>query len=499
MSQIKYVIVQAGGKGTRMGKYTINKPKALVSIEGRPLILHAMQAFPEARFVIVGDYKYEVLRDYLRTYADKRYVLVKASGTGTCAGLREALSYVPRKEPFVLTWSDLWFPNGWSLGELDLTQNYVGISANFTCRWSFDGEQFLEEPSADRGVAGFFVFRDKSLIEDVPSEGEFVRYLSNKPSQFKALVLHDVKEFGRASEYEEYLERMPSARPFNKLEYGANSVKKVPQDQQGLKLAKYESQWYRVVSSLGYSNIPTVTAYAPLELQMIEGRHPFELEPTARILEQILVALKGLHELSGSIPSDRMSLEREYYIKTYERLMEVRSLIPFACRKDLIVNGTVVPNPFNVEQELADLVRSYYPSEFSLIHGDPTFSNTLVDGFGRTYLIDPRGYFGYTELYGDPDYDFAKVYYSMMGNYDQFNRKKFDLRVHEAGGDISIMSNGYERYEEAFWDFVGHDKKEKIRALHAVIWLSLAAYAWDDYDMILGAFLRGAALLREVL
>ena len=45
--------------------------------------------------------------------------------------------------------------------------------------------------------------------------------------------------------------------------------------------------------------------------------------------------------------------------------------------------------------------------------------------------------------------------------------------------------------EEFFFDNVPGINKEKIKALHAVIWLSLTTYAWEDYDSICGAFYNG--------
>ena len=36
----------------------------------------------------------------------------------------------------------------------------------------------------------------------------------------------------------------------------------------------------------------------------------------------------------------------------------------------------------------------------------------------KTILIDPRGYFGKTKFYGDVDYDWAKLYYSLCGEYE---------------------------------------------------------------------------------
>ena len=37
---IEYIIVQAGGKGTRLFPLTKNKPKALVTVNNRPIIFH---------------------------------------------------------------------------------------------------------------------------------------------------------------------------------------------------------------------------------------------------------------------------------------------------------------------------------------------------------------------------------------------------------------------------------------------------------------------------
>lgn len=89
--------------------------------------------------------------------------------------MREALDYIPDGEPFLLTWCDLYFGENLELPSLQFNRNYIGLSGTFKCRWSFKDGKFVEEPSSEHGVAGFFVFRDKSEINDVPTEGEFVR------------------------------------------------------------------------------------------------------------------------------------------------------------------------------------------------------------------------------------------------------------------------------------------------------------------------------------
>ena len=53
--------------------------------------------------------------------------------------------------------------------------------------------------------------------------------------------------------------------------------------------------------------------------------------------------------------------------------------------------------------------------------------------------------------------------------------------------------------ENCFFDKITKGKRQKIKFLHALIWLSLTTYAWDDYDSICGAFYKGIQLLGETL
>lgn len=71
------VIVQAGGLGTRMQAMTASKPKALIDVRNKPILFHLFDTFPHADFIVVGDYRYDVLDRYLTTFAaDRRCILV---------------------------------------------------------------------------------------------------------------------------------------------------------------------------------------------------------------------------------------------------------------------------------------------------------------------------------------------------------------------------------------------------------------------------------------
>jgi len=57
MSNLREIIIQAGGKGTRLDGLTKNKPKALVPYNNLPLIFHLFRKFKDAHFSIIADYK----------------------------------------------------------------------------------------------------------------------------------------------------------------------------------------------------------------------------------------------------------------------------------------------------------------------------------------------------------------------------------------------------------------------------------------------------------
>ena len=93
---VDYIVVQAGGKGTRMEHLTRNKPKALVPIENLPMIFHLFKKYPKKKYYIIGDYKYDVLEKYLNEFADVSYEMIDARGKkGTCAGIDDALEKIP--------------------------------------------------------------------------------------------------------------------------------------------------------------------------------------------------------------------------------------------------------------------------------------------------------------------------------------------------------------------------------------------------------------------
>jgi hypothetical protein len=723
------------------------------------MVLRLFSQFPGKRFIVIGDYLFDVLERYLYAFAKAKYALVRAAGSGTCGGIGQALGLVPDGAPLMIVWSDLILPDdiaarlksgggeaghgdrmesaaaatgadaaatatatacgeaghgdrmessgagavsavagsetgyggrgegaaaacsdaarcgyGESSGAvaiaaaaaeharsggraaaisdgarmpaltkpsvnlslpdfpelqdssvlpdpLDLPApsalsapsaplvslelpppsvplnlptplappdlpNLIGISKDFPCRWSYAGGNFLEEPSSERGVAGLFAFRDKSGLAGVPDSGEFVRWLGQAGAKFADVGLSGAREVGTAEAYAREAGRSYRCRPFNALSFAGGRVAKTPISEQGEALARRERAWYREAAARGFSRIPRIYSYDPLEMEEVSGQNAFRGsrsdEEKKSLIVQIVGALSELHGL-GAAPADAFSLQEAYYTKTMRRLDSVAGLIPYAGAPSVTVNGRDCRNPLRCRGELrekimAELVEGAPP--FALIHGDCTFSNIMAGGPRGAVLLDPRGYFGFTELRGDPRYDWAKLYYSIRGDYDQFNNGNFRLVIDGRRAELDIGTSGFRGLEGYFLDAIaelagragsagsaggagdrghagragsasgagnrglagyaesaggaglaeyagttsgaggaGHAGRagsagcaesatgravasfgataKNIRLIHALIWLSLAAYAWEDYDSVCGAFYNGLYYLEE--
>lgn len=499
---LEYVIIQAGGKGTRLDYLTKNKPKALVPINNLPMIFHCFKKFQDKKFIIIGDYKCDVLRNYLDTFADVKYIVIDAKGAkGTCGGLNKALDILPAKAAFLLIWSDLVLPETFSLP--DKIENYIGISKDFECRWSYNNGKFQETHSKDHGVAGFFVFKEKKYLKGVPEEGEFVKWLQESDNHFSEINLYKTKEYGLLSEYNKL--QIERCRPFNKVVISGDRFIKKGIDSQGERLAVQEKAWYKYVQKKGFRSIPRIYSYEPFEMEFIQGKNVFEydfdLETKREILNKIVKMLHNLHSLEkGS--TDYFSIWNNYYTKTFERLNKIQNLVPFAQKRFICINGKKCRNIFFYKKEIRNFIEKYKIDNFSLIHGDCTFSNMMLNQNHDPILIDPRGYFGFTSMLGDENYDWAKLYYSLVGDYDKFNIKKFKLVIDEENKrvELHIESSNWKSLESYFFEILGDSvSKKNIKMIHAIIWLSLTTYAWEDYDSICGAFYNGLLYFEEAL
>ena len=479
---ISQVIIQAGGRGTRLETLTRNRPKCLVPVDGKPLLLHTFDAFPGASFTIIVDYRGEVVRRYLDAFPPGVPVrIVEADGDGTCGGIAKAAAGLEQDKPVRVTWCDLLLPD--RIGNLMISVPQIYTTTEFPCR--------LQSPKGG-GIFGLFWLPRADDLLACPKNGEFVEFVQAMQSH-TYVGLPGVREYGTAQALRDHWDAKPASRWFNSVEMGEKTVIKRAKTAAARQLLNDEAEWYAETDRRGFGMRLAFGQYldGAITLDRLSGGHPDEISPTADHLHAIMDTLASLHALDVA-PVNRLAVREMYVDKPLARLAHIPKLAPdFAARETIEINGRTCPNPLARPYLLTDLLDRLMPPRFVFIHGDPTFSNMLIDDAGKVWLIDPRGRFGGVQFYGDPAYDWAKLWYSLVGGYDQFNRKRFVLTLDFPVVEIEIAPSGWEHLAPVMAERLGPDMMRRVHLLHGLIWLSLSGYVTDCYDSMLAAWFKG--------
>lgn len=489
------IIVQAGGLGTRMKSLTASKPKALISVQNRPILFHVFDVFPNAEFILIGDYKYDVLDRYLSTFARNNCILVKAKGKGNAAGLKEAVSYVPSGESFVIIWSDLILPNGFTV-----PKNFEGClvgTVNFKCSWGFVDGCLQKVPNTEHGIAGFYAFADKSLCETLPEEGSFTNWLAEQTFPMTELTLTDCKDVGTLQAFQELENSKYRCRPYNRIEVKGDVIVKTGLTEEARNFIIREVDWYKTMGRFGFEEMPKLVAESPMTLSLVQGQNLFlcalDSDGKKAAFKRVVEALARLHSYEER-PADSWDLYKEYFGKTLMRLRQVADAVPFGHDTTIHINGKTCINPLaKTETFRRAVLETLMNTHYTPFHGDCQLTNTLVDAKGAVFFIDPRGYFGKSKIFGDPRYDWAKVYYAIAGNFDQFNVKNFVFLQNKDGIEYTIGSGGWEFLSDELFNLIpkGEGSRREIELIHAIIWMSMASHVWEDYDSMCVAFMNG--------
>jgi len=493
---MKTIIIQAGGRGSRMNNLTTIKPKCLVPVFGKPILFHWLDLYPTDEFIIICDYKKEVLKQYTKKFKpEAKITFIETKEKGTCSGVKQALEHIKSDDSFVFTWSDL-IP----IQKQEFIFNGIGVGltstkCSFPCRWKYENG-LKEENNNHNGVAGIFTIQNKDLIKDIPDCGPFTDYLVGTNKQINSFYIDNMVDIGTE---EQFRKHHTNNRFFNEVIIKENTVTKRAKVKEYEKLIDDELAWYSHVSKLGFDRIPKIISSSPFVMSKIDGVNPFLREPSESFLLDVLQTLKTLHKLqSADIDTSEMTLV--YKDKTLERVDSVKDLIPFIQNETININSKLYKNPFHPQnnQEFIDKILNVCKVDsFTLIHGDPTFSNMIASD-NKAYLIDPRGYFGKKKLTGDPRYDYAKLYYSFYGNYDNINSKNYFIDIKGDCVIFNIKDHGWSELEDVFFKNIPYTKQE-IKLLHVLIWFSLCGYVIEDYSSILLAFYNGVKLYNEFL
>jgi len=137
---------------------------------------------------------------------------------------------------------------------------------------------------------------------------------------------------------------------------------------------------------------------------------------TKEDLTNIFESLSIIHKSKSKIKEKKFNIYKNYYQKLKIRLKKERGIINKFGNK----NYNKLKN-FLIDYEISK------KGKIGVIHGDPVLSNIIKKNTNELVFLDPRGGQGdeFT-IYGDINYDFAKVYQSLYGYENIILDKKID-------------------------------------------------------------------------
>lgn len=195
----KKLVILAGGYGTRLSEETVNLPKPMVDIGGKPIIWHIMKYysyFGVNDFIICCGYKGYMIKEYFVNYfnhnsditidLEKNYIEVHKkkseswkitlidTGEGALTGtrLKKVQEYVLNEDFFFFTYGDgLSNVNLIKQVEFFSNNNFEAVVTGVTPPGRFGAiesngslvKNFIEKPQGDGGVinGGFFILKPK--------------------------------------------------------------------------------------------------------------------------------------------------------------------------------------------------------------------------------------------------------------------------------------------------------------------------------------------------
>ena len=104
------VVILAGGFGTRLSEYTKVLPKPMVTINGKPILLHIMKQYAKygyKDFYVATGYKGEIIRKYFKKkFFDWNIKLIDTGKNTMTGGRLKRLRKYLDNETFFMTYGD---------------------------------------------------------------------------------------------------------------------------------------------------------------------------------------------------------------------------------------------------------------------------------------------------------------------------------------------------------------------------------------------------------
>jgi NDP-sugar pyrophosphorylase family protein len=501
-------------------------PMCMIPLEGRPSLDHISEKYEELEtenYVATMQRRAE-LENYLSTSGQhwSETVVDSSSLADTVLQSLEEIGDLEESYLYINFADTLVEPLRESEDDLVYFDEveYTGRWTSFTEK---DGkinsitEKFSKFSSGPKKVfTGVFGISDpekfkQKLSEALESESAlapFFQALKNylNGGGYELVRVENWTDVGHIDTYNEAKKDFLNTREFNhlKVDKKKNTITKKSPDVEKLRpeiewydkipadLKPYTPRIYRsAITEEGAEIEMDYTGYPSLGEILLYGSHGIHIWRS--IYSNLFEMVQEFQSYSKKLSEEEIkeNLREMYLRKTERRLNKVRDSSEFSVyfeNEEVEINGRKLKSTGYILDNLEKILEDsglYDAEEFTIIHGDPTFSNLLYEaGSGVINLIDPRGEFGDFQIYGDTCYDLAKMRHSVSGKYDFIINDMFDVEVDGDSIQYQVFTDEkHEDREELFNRMLSREYGkdiDRIKGIEALLFLSMVPLHSDN-------------------
>jgi UTP-glucose-1-phosphate uridylyltransferase len=502
------VCILTAGKGTRMGALGKILNKSLHTIDGKAIITHIINKFPQdAEFVVGVGFLGKQVRNYLQIAHGQRKIsfveIDNFDGPGSGPGYSLLCCQSQLQKPFYFVSCDTLWDN-----ELDWTldKNWFGVAhvspadSVHYCNLKVMGTSVVElrdknrvEDESYQAFVGLCHIKDFQVFwtalgntEKVAGEHQISNGILALIAQSDAQALNvEWTDVGDAGKYKKTVSR------YENYDFSKENEALYIVNRKVIKFFADASITERRVqkSRLNPMVFPPITQHAgqfyAYEFQPGETLYQVNSRDTfGRLLDWLGLHLWKRQKVDQELM--RATCHKFYQVKTLERLSMFDRKYAYSDAPS-VVNGRNIP----ATSELLKMVPWVRLTDGipCFIHGDLQFDNILFDAANQSFmLLDWRQDFGGHIEFGDLYYDLAKLYGGIVLNYDfiKLNLLSYD----ESGRDITFdfaqrfQAKNYLQQLSQYISSNGYDLT-KVKILVALIYLNMSPLHHFPFDKML--------------
>lgn len=507
MNQLKNIVIVAGGENTRFNEMSIFPKILLPTLDDASILSYNCKLFKDYNIYLIMNDRYELMtKQYIRKNQLDVNLIISHNHNGSANTIKELVNDLP-KENILFVWSDLILDKSGldSIIQGIQESNKQNIIFTYNGNYRFRATNDYIVPIIGTGnVPGIYYTQSLSKVLDNYVYEQynfdyleiFKDYLSDQYQTKKYLgTIIEFRDLDTYLAYYKGTNKKTSTRFFNKMNIKFDILTKQCINKDYNHLIDREIDWYQKCIDNKYVNIPSIYKTSKethsIDMSYLRGYvNIYEFikncndEEFNKFMNSYLKAVEDLHNLDQVKVNYQQAYE-DFYIEFYDKVIKrCNNISGILYNYDENKLKEILNKAFN---RIIELIGKDNINNYSFTHGDLNGSNVMYNQQTNSIkFIDPRGYFGKTQLIGPASYDYAKIMYCLSG-YDDFNN-----------GNSRFTKDWYDEPQELrHYEF--DENNELYYIMVGIIWVALAEYISQDIFKANIAYQHGIKLLNKYI